>query len=227
MSIKVTWFSHSGFQLNIGGTTVLIDPFLSGNPLAVTDANSIAADYILLTHAHEDHLGDTEPIARRTGAMVIGVWEIAQWAGRLGLNAHAQNTGGGFQHPFGHVKFVRADHSSSFPDGSYGGQACGIVLSAMGKRLYFAGDTALYSDMRLVGAMGIDVAFLPIGDNFTMGPDESVEAIKLIQPKSAFPIHYNTFDVIVQDAAAWARSVNNSTQTLPLVVDPGGEFTVE
>ncbi|MBX3084827.1 MAG: metal-dependent hydrolase [Anaerolineae bacterium] len=227
MAIKITWFGHSGFSLDINGTTVLVDPFLTGNPLAPVDPNELAADYILLTHAHGDHLGDTEAIAKRTGATVIATAEISYWAQRKGLKAHGQNTGGGYQHPFGHVKLVRADHSSSFPDGTYAGQPNGIVLTTDGKRLYFAGDTALYTDMRLVGNLGIDVAFLPIGDNFTMGPADSIEAIKLIRPKIAFPIHYNTFDVIAQDASAWAQQVQNETDARAIIVDPGGDFTLD
>ena len=227
MAIKITWLGHSGFSLDINGTMVLIDPFLTGNPLAPVDPNELAADYILLTHAHGDHLGDTEAIAKRTGATVIATAEISYWAQRKGLNAHGQNTGGGYQHPFGHVKLVRADHSSSFPDGTYAGQPNGIVLTADGKRLYFAGDTALYTDMRLVGNLGIDAAFLPIGDNFTMGPADSIEAIKLIRPKIAFPIHYNTFDVIAQDASAWAQQVQNETDARAIIVDPGGDFTLD
>lgn len=227
MSIKVLWFGHSGFKLDIAGTTVLIDPFLSGNPLATTDPKTIPADYVVLTHAHGDHLGDTVDIARRTGATVIGVYEIHAWMQNKGIKTHAQNTGGGFNHPFGHIKFVKADHSSSFPDGTYGGQACGFVLSAQGKRLYFAGDTALFSDMKLIGDLGIDLAFLPIGDNYTMGPEDSLHAIRYIHPKAVFPIHYNTFEVIQQDVVAWARRVTNETDARATVLDPGGEFTLD
>ena len=227
MSIKITWFGHSGFALDLNGTNVLIDPFLTDNPLATIDPNEVAADYILLTHAHGDHLGDTEAIAKRTGATVIATAEIAGWAQRKGLKAHEQNTGGGKQHAFGHVKLVRADHSSSFPDGTYAGEPNGIVLTADGKRLYFAGDTALYTDMRLIGNLGIDAAFLPIGDNFTMGPADSIEAIKLIRPKIVFPIHYNTFDVIAQDASAWAQQVQNETDARAIIVDPGGDFSID
>jgi L-ascorbate metabolism protein UlaG (beta-lactamase superfamily) len=227
MAIKVTWLSHSAFRLDINEMVVLIDPFLSGNPLAAADPDEIPADFILLTHAHGDHLGDTVEIAKRTGAQVIGSWEIGEWMLRQGVqNVHQQNTGGGFIHPFGHTKFVKADHSSSFPDGTYGGQANGIVLTINGMRLYFAGDTALFSDMHLIGEMGIEVAFLPIGDNFTMGPEDSIRAIQYIRPRATFPIHYNTFPVIHQDASAWARRVHNETSAKAIVVDPGSSITV-
>jgi len=228
MAIRITWFGHSAFQLEYDGTTLLIDPFLSGNPLNVADPDSLTPDYILLTHAHSDHLGDTVAIAQRTGAKVIGVWEVHAWMQAQGIeNTHPQNVGGGFRHPFGHVKFVRADHSSSFPDGTYGGLACGIVLTLDAYRLYFAGDTAYFSDMALIGNMGIDFAALPIGDNFTMGPSEAVEATLLIRPRTVFPIHYNTFPVIQQDAGAWAQRITNETDARPIIVDPGGSFTVE
>jgi L-ascorbate metabolism protein UlaG (beta-lactamase superfamily) len=229
MGVKITWLSHSGFKLDLNGTTVLIDPFITGNPLASQfDPAEMNADYILLTHAHGDHLGDSVEIARRTNAMIIGTWEIHVWMQNQGIqNTHGQNTGGGYQHPFGHVKLVKADHSSSFPDGTYGGQACGIILTVGNQRLYFAGDTALFSDMRLIGDMGIDLAFLPIGDNFTMGPIESLQAIQWINPKAAFPIHYNTFDVIQQDVVQWARHVHNETNAKAIVTDPGAEFTLD
>lgn len=227
MSIKVTWYGHSAFRLDLENAVVLVDPFLSGNPLAPVRAADVPADFIILTHAHGDHLGDTLPIAQRTGATIIASAEVANWAQQHGLRAHGQNTGGGYLHPFGHVKFVRADHSSSFPDGSYGGPALGFVLTSQSKRLYFAGDTALFSDMRLIGDGGIDIAFLPIGDNFTMGPDDSLQAIGLLRPEAAFPIHYNTFPVIQQDVAAWARCVTNDTPARAIVLDPGLSFLVE
>jgi L-ascorbate metabolism protein UlaG (beta-lactamase superfamily) len=227
MPIQITWLGHAGFLLNLDGTNVLIDPFLTGNPLASHNADDIPADYILLTHAHGDHVGDTLPIAQRTGAQVIGMVEVARYLGSKGVrNTHGQNIGGGFIHSFGHVKFVRADHSSTFPDGTYGGLAAGIVLTAGGKRMYFAGDTALFSDMRLIGDMRIDIAFLPIGDNFTMGPDDALEAVKLIRPRYAYPIHYNTFDVIVQDPAEWARRIHHDTTADAIVTDPGTPFSI-
>ncbi len=227
MAIKITWLSHSGFHLDINGASVLIDPFLTNNPLASISPDDLNADYILLTHGHGDHVGDTVPIAMRTNAMVIGVFEVHAWMQAQGVQrTHGQNTGGGYMHPFGHVKFVKADHSSSFPDGTYAGQACGIVLTVASTRLYFAGDTALFSDMRLIGDMGIDVAFLPIGDNFTMGPEDSLKAIEWIRPKAAFPIHYNTFDVIQQDVVGWAQRVHNETSARAIVIDPGSYFSV-
>jgi L-ascorbate metabolism protein UlaG (beta-lactamase superfamily) len=227
MAIKITWLGHSGFMLDVDGASVLIDPFLTGNPLAVNDPNEMNADFILLTHGHGDHLGDTVDIARRTNAMVIGVWEVQQWLMQQGIeNTHAQNTGGGYNHPFGHAKFVRADHSSSFPDGTYAGLASGIVLTVGNSRLYFAGDTALFSDMSLIGDLGIDVAFLPIGDNFTMGPDESLAAIEWIRPHAVFPIHYNTFPVIYQNVSDWASRVHTATSAKAIVLDPGSHFTV-
>lgn len=228
MSIKITWFGHSGFQLELDNATVLIDPFLTGNPLATVAPDDLRADYILLTHAHGDHVGDTVAIAKRTGAMVIATFEIHSWMQQHGVSkTHGQNTGGSYAHPFGNVKLVKAEHSSSFPDGTYGGQACGIVLTVKGKRLYFAGDTALFSDMRLVGDMRIDLAILPIGDNYTMGPEDSIHATRLIRPQAVFPCHYNTFPVIQQDVSGWARRITNETDSKAIVVDPGTSFTID
>src|SRR5689334_10417685 len=227
MTIKITWFSHSAFQLDINGAAIVIDPFLTGNPLASTSADKINADYILLTHGHGDHFGDTVSIAQRTKAQVVAMAEITYWLNAHGVeNCHAQNTGGSHTFPFGDVKFVKAEHSSSLPDGTYAGQACGIILTVDNKRLYFAGDTALFSDLKLIGESEIDLACLPIGDNFTMGPTDAVTATKWIHPKAVFPIHYNTFPVIVQDAAGWAQHVSNETSSQAIVVDPGSSFSI-
>jgi len=229
MAIYITWLGHSAFKLGIDGLSILIDPFLSGNPFAPVSPDEIAADYILITHAHANHLGDSPAIAQRTGATIIAISEICNWLGQNHQIEHvqSQNLGGGRHYPFGHVKFVRADHSSSFEDGSFGGLASGIILTVNDKRLYFAGDTALFSEMSIIGELGIDVAFLPIGDTFTMGPHDSVQAIKLIRPQSAFPTHYDTFEMIQQDVFAWAQRVQNETDALPIVVDPGASFIVD
>src|SRR5258708_31169116 len=187
MTIKITWLGHAAFHLKIDESNVLVDPFLKSNPLAPYGPEQAEADFILVTHAHADHLGDAIAISRRTNAIIVGVAEVAHWVERQGAtSAHGMNVGGGYIFPFGHVKYVKAEHSSSFADGSYGGLACGIVISAEDKRLYFAGDTALFGDMKLLAAPKIDVAFLPIGDNYTMGPDDSITATQWIGPDAVF-----------------------------------------
>jgi len=227
MSIQFTWLGHSAFALAIDEHPVLLDPFLTGNPLAAADPNNLAAEIIFLSHAHGDHLGDTVDIALRTGAKVVANFEICNWINAQGVdNVHAQNPGGGFDHGIVHCKFTVAHHSSSFPDGSYGGNPCGFVFTARGKRLYYAGDTALFSDMQLIGEMGIDVAFLPIGDNFTMGPDDSLQAIKFLRPRYVVPMHYKTWPVIDQDASDWANKVSSQTNAQPIVLDPGASFAL-
>jgi len=226
MAIKITWLSHSGFWLEIAGKQVLIDPFLSGNPAAPMPADAVAADFIILTHGHGDHASDTPAIAKRTGATVIGNFEVANWVNAQGVRSTSgHNPGGGMDHGFGRVEFTQAIHSSSMPDGSYGGVACGVIIFADGLTIYHAGDTALFSDMQLIGAKGIDVALLPIGDVFTMGVEDSIKAINYIQPKFVLPIHYNTFPPIQQDANAWAEKVTRHTNAKPIVLQPGGAHT--
>ena len=227
MALKLTWYGHSAFSLDIDGTKVLIDPFLSNNPLSPIKADEVQADYILLTHAHEDHVGDTVAIAMRTGAMVIGVVEVTDWLRKEGIqNVHPESTGGVHSFPFGTIKFVKAEHNSSFADGTYGGQASGIILEAKGKRIYFAGDTALFSDMKQFGELELDLACVPIGGNVTMGPEDALTAITWLHPKAAFPTHYNTFADIYQDASTWARRVNNETSAQAIIVDPGSSFSI-
>jgi L-ascorbate metabolism protein UlaG (beta-lactamase superfamily) len=227
MSITFTWLGHSAFSMDIDGHAILFDPFLTNNPLAARAAADVNAELILLSHAHGDHLGDTVDIAKRTGAKVICNAEISYWLEKQGVKAHGQNSGGGCDHGFVHVKQTIAFHSSSFPDGTYGGNPNGfIVTSKSGKRIYFAGDTALFSDMQLVGDEGIDVAFLPIGDNFTMGPDDAVRAIKFIRPRLVVPMHYNTWPPIAVDVAGWANRVNRETIAQPIILDPGGSHTL-
>lgn len=222
MSIKITWLSHSGFQLQIGTTTVLIDPFLS-NPLAATTPDDIKADFIILTHGHGDHSSDTPAIAKRTGATVIANFEVAGWMENHGVaKTSGHNPGGGKDYGFGRVEFTQAFHSSSMPDGSYGGVACGVILFTQGFTLYHAGDTALFSDMQLIGSKGIDAACLPIGDQFTMGPADSIKAAQFVGAKYVLPMHYNTFAPIEQDAAAWAAQIGRDTHSNAIVLDPGG-----
>jgi L-ascorbate metabolism protein UlaG (beta-lactamase superfamily) len=227
MSISFTWLGHSAFAFDFDGHRALIDPFLSGNPLCAIAPDTLEAEIIFLTHAHGDHVGDTVDIAKRTGAMVVSNAEIAGWAGKQSLKTHGMNTGGGYDFGFVHARQTIAFHSSSFPDGTNGGSPNGFIFTTKSnERIYFAGDTALFSDMKLIGEVGIDIAFLPIGDNFTMGPDDALKAINIIKPQVIVPMHYNTFDVIAVDVAGWAQRVSNETEAQPIVLDPGGSYSL-
>jgi L-ascorbate metabolism protein UlaG (beta-lactamase superfamily) len=227
MSLSLTWFGHAAFAIDTGGFKLLVDPFLSGNPLANADPDTLPADFILISHGHGDHLGDAVEIARRTGALVIANFEIATWFENQGISAHGQHIGGGFEHPFGYVKLTQAWHGSMLPDGSDGGNPAGFLLtSGEGRKLYLACDTGLFGDMHLIGEEGIDLAALPIGDNFTMGPDDALRAVKLLQPKQVIPVHYNTFELIQQDPAAWAARVEAETACKVHVLAPGDSLTI-
>lgn len=215
------FLGQSGFFVGIGEHSLLIDPFLTGNGVAVDKPEDFSPSHILLTHGHADHYGDTEAIAARSGATVVSSAEIATYVGGRGLKGHGMNVGGGFEFPFGRLAFTPAWHSNSLPDGSYGGMPMGITLETEGKRVYHAGDTALFSDMQLVARRGLDLAFLPIGDNFTMGPDDAVEAVKLLQPKRVVPIHYNTFPLIEQDSNAFKKKVEDETDAEVVILQPG------
>ncbi len=222
MSVKVTWYGHACFLIETGEHRLLTDPFLSGNPLAPVGASEVAADYILVSHGHGDHVGDTVAIARRTGATVISNFEIVTWLQEQGLKkVHAQHIGGGFDHPFGRLKLTPALHGSGLPGGRDGGNPTGFLLASQGRRLYHACDTGLFSDMALIGEGGLDLAILPIGDNFTMGPEDALRAVKLLQPRRVVPIHYNTFDVIRQDPHAFAARVAAETGATCVVLGPG------
>jgi len=227
MIVKITYHGHACFSIQTDKANLLIDPFLTGNALADVTADQVNPDYILVSHAHGDHLGDAVPIAQRTGATVISNYEIANYMGQHGVEAHAMHIGGAHVFPFGKVKLTIAHHGSSFPDGTYGGNPCGFLLWLDGKVLYFAGDTALTYDMTLYGAEGIDVAMLPIGDNFTMGPEDAVKAVGFLQPKTAILMHYNTFPVIAQDARAVADAIAAQTSARPVLMKPGETMTVE
>ena len=225
--MKLTYLGHSAVAVETVAGKVLFDPFLTGNPRASTSADDLNPDLIVLTHAHADHWGDTETIAKRTGATVVGSAEMADYAAAKGLNSHGMNVGGRHEFPQGTVRYTPALHSNSFPDGTYAGMPMGVVFEAGGVSIYHAGDTALFSDMSRIGDYGIDLALLPIGDNFTMGPEEAVEATLLLRPKVVVPVHYATFPVLLQDASGFKASVESRAGVTCLVLEPGESTTVK
>jgi L-ascorbate metabolism protein UlaG (beta-lactamase superfamily) len=223
----IHYLGLAAFELEFDGVKVLIDPFLDGNPFSPITKEEIKADFIPITHGHGDHLGDTVAIAKRTGAVVVSNAEICDWLERQGVKTHAQHLGGGHHFPFGYVKLTNALHGSALPDGSYGGNPAGFLITARdGKHLYFAGDTGLFGDMRLIGEEGLDFAALPIGDNYTMGPDDAFRAVKLLNPCVVLPIHYDTFKVIKQDAEAWAKHVAAETSAQVVLMRPGDHYSL-
>lgn len=227
MSAKLTWYGHAALGLETGGYKLLVDPFFTDNPSASTTADKVDADFILVSHGHGDHMGDTVAIAKRTGATVISNFEIANWLGNKGVNAHPQHLGGGYTHPFGYLKLTLALHGSGLPDGSYGGNPAGFLLTTKDEeKIYLACDTGLFGDMRLIGEEGIDLAVIPIGDNFTMGPEDALRAVKFIQPRHVVPVHYNTWELISQDPNSWASRVKSSTGAQVHVLKPGESFTL-
>lgn len=204
MATTLKFHGHACFSVTHGHTTLLFDPFLTGNPVATTAAGDIDCTYILVSHGHADHLGDTVQIAKRTGATVIATAEVANLAGEADCANISMHLGGKRAFDFGYVRVTPAFHGSGVP----GGHAAGFIVNFYGKTIYFAGDTALFGDMALLGRLEkIDYALLPIGDNYTMGPDDAVEAVKLLQPAAVIPIHYNTWPVIAQSPEAFKEKV--------------------
>lgn len=207
--MKLRYFSHSSFAITTNsGQTLLIDPFLDGNPTSPVKASEVTADFIVLTHAHGDHLGDAFSIADRTGALIIAVNELALYCIDKGFKAHNMHIGGGYNFDFGRLKFTIAHHGSMTPDNTYGGEPAGVVLTIDGKTIYHTGDTGLFYDMKLIGEMTpLDYMLLPIGDNFTMGITDAVKAVELANPGLAIPMHYNTFPVIQADPQEFKSKV--------------------
>ncbi len=202
--VEVHYLGHSAVYLTDGKTRIVIDPFLSGNPTASAGPDEVEADLIVVTHAHGDHWGDSVALSKK-GGLLVSTYEIAVYSEQRGARVHPMNVGGRYAFEGGWLKFFPAWHSSSFPDGTYGGMPMGVVIELGGKRIYHAGDTALFSDMQLIGELGLDLALLPIGDTFTMGPDDALKALEYLRPKRVVPIHYNTFPVIEQDGPAFVE----------------------
>lgn len=196
--MKITFLGHASLQIEIANTTIIVDPFISANEKAKhIDINKLKADYILLTHAHQDHILDVEVIAKNTGAKIISNFEIVTYYNKLGIEGHPMNHGGSWQFDFAKVTMTNAIHSSSFPDGTYGGNPAGFILETKQVNVYIAGDTALTMDMKLIPLQcKIDLAILPIGDNFTMGVDSSIIASDFIECDKILAYHFDTFGFI-------------------------------
>lgn len=207
--MKLRYFSHSSFQITTdAGQVILIDPFLDDNPTSPVKSEDVSANFIVLTHGHGDHIGDAFKIAERTDPLFICVNELANYCIDKGFRAHNMHIGGGYNFDFGRLKFTIAHHGSMTPDNTYGGEPAGVVLTIDGKTLYHTGDTGLFYDMKLIGEMtSPDYMLLPIGDNFTMGIEDAVKAVELVNPGFAVPMHYNTFPVIEADPELFKRQV--------------------
>ncbi|MEK6249626.1 MAG: metal-dependent hydrolase [Planctomycetales bacterium] len=228
MSTQLTWLGHGTWLIEMPDHVVLLDPFLDDSPTAPIKASDVHPDTILVSHGHFDHIADAAAIATRTGAQVVTNFEICEWLGAQGIeNTQPMNHGGGVELAFGRITYTVAHHSSGLPDGAYGGNPGGFVLNLADGTIYFACDTSLFSDMQLIGRSGIDLAVLPIGDVFTMGPDDAIEAVKFLKPKRVVPAHYNTWPPIEQDAKAWAERVRAETTAEPLVPQPGEKIELQ
>jgi L-ascorbate metabolism protein UlaG (beta-lactamase superfamily) len=226
--MKLTYLGHSTFLVETKSHRLLFDPFLTGNDLAAATAEDIGCDFIFLSHGHEDHTGDALAIAQRNGATIVANYEIAEYFAAKGATTHGMNPGGATHLPFGRVKLTLAHHTSSLNAGLnpiYMGVPCGIIVESDGQKLYHAGDTALFLDMQLIGRAGLDIALLPIGDNFTMGPEDALEALDFLKPKLAVPMHYNTWPPIAQDPDAFAEQAKERGHDVrPL--KPGESLTI-
>ena len=223
--VKFSYYGHSAFLLDDGKYKVLVDPFITGNPKATVKAENVKCDFVLVSHAHGDHLGNAPEIAYNNGAAIVTTPEVISEAESIGrLTCHPMNLGGSLDLPFGRVRMTLALHSAGVP----GGTACGFVINIGGINIYYAGDTALFSDMQLIGQRDeIDYAVLPIGDNYTMGIEDAAQAVKFLGAKKVIPVHYNTWPVIAQDAQAFKELTEKETRAKVLVVEPGGVLDLD
>lgn len=225
--MKLRYFGHSAFEIITRGVKICLDPFINGNPLAdgIVSAAELVPDVVMLTHAHEDHWGDTLEIALRSGALVIANFEITQYVRQHGHeNVLPMNTGGSVALPWGRITQTYARHSSSFPDGTYGGNPNGYLIESEDRCVYALGDTASFAEMEWIGRdYEVDVALVPIGDCFTMGPRDSIRAMRMIKPSVTIPVHYNTFPPIKVDVDRWVEMAG-SEGFVANVLSPGQEL---
>lgn len=219
--MKFTYYGHAAFTLSSETTTLLFDPFITDNPWTTVCPTDIACQYILISHAHGDHYGDAEAIAKANDATIISTAEVAGKASAAGCKAHAMHVGGCAAMPFGNVRLTPAFHGSGVP----GGLACGIIVEMDDKRIYFAGDTGLYSDMKILSRFGpIDCAILPIGDNFTMGIEDAALAASWINPKLVIPVHYKTWPIIDKDPETYKKLTEEIYHVPVQIVAPGTTY---
>ncbi len=224
MAVKIIYHGHACLELHAGEHRVQLDPFYDQNPIADVKSSQVNPQYILLSHAHFDHVDDAPRIAQRTGATIVANFEMSQYYARQGLQTVGMNIGGGMALPFGRATMTFAIHTSTFQDGTPGGVPGGWLVNLGARNIYFAGDTALFGDMALLGRLWkIDLACLPIGDCYTMGPEHAAVAAEMLKARCVLPIHYNTFPLIKQDAAAFGRALRQK-DIQPVLLKPGESF---
>jgi L-ascorbate metabolism protein UlaG (beta-lactamase superfamily) len=228
MSVKLIYHGHANVEIHSGPHRIQIDPYYTGNPMADIPAAKANPTHILISHAHSDHVGDAVELAKRTGAPITANFEMCLHLQRMGApNIAPMNHGGGLNLPFGRVTMTLAFHTSSFEDGAYGGEPAGFILEIAGKTIYFAGDTALFGDMKLLGELySIDLACLPIGDCFTMGPAHAIKAAQFLKTKRVLPMHYNTFPPIAQDAGKFAKELQSQGHIAGLPLKAGQSIEI-